>query len=159
MSSGKRPALGPFAASGDDESRRDAVLGTVWLNAWNEGSAGGSTTGATFERATGLTPSRNNFHSSSTATYPRLNSANPSNEKGRGERSSHAQNAVRGRPRAARYASICRKPSARATGRAKRTRSIANPGSATTPCEYGKTPLRNAKPPSENSIRVLMPRL
>jgi hypothetical protein len=64
--------------------------------------------------------------------------------KGLGERSSAAHSAVRGLPRDARKSAMRPKPSAIGTGRAKRARSMAKPGSAMTPCEYGNTPSRNA---------------
>ena len=68
------------------------------------------------------------------------NATNPASVKGAGERSSHAQKDVSGRPRASRWASMAPKPSIIGRGREKRTRSIANPGSVATPPEYWKGP-------------------
>jgi hypothetical protein len=59
---------------------------------------------------------------------------------GRGERSSAAHSAVSGRPRARRCAAIASNPCVTGTGRRQRARSITWPGSAATPCEYGKPP-------------------
>ncbi len=73
-----------------------------------------------------------------------------------GERSSQAQNAVGGRPRAFRYASIARNPSSIGTGRRKRARSISKPGSAATPPEYWNGPLMKRNPPAGKAMTSAM---
>ena len=76
---------------------------------------------------------------SGVSTYCSLNARKPSSENGRGERSSQAQNAVSGLPRAARMAAARSKPSFKGSGSRNTARSIWNPGSAATPPEYWNT--------------------
>jgi hypothetical protein len=61
-------------------------------------------------RATGLMPSTKSPHPSSIRAYSALNSPNPWNEKGAGERSSIPQRAAFGLPSAARWTLMTSKP-------------------------------------------------
>src|SRR4051812_34715229 len=72
---------------------------------------------------------------------------NPASVNCAGERNSQAQNAVGGRPKRARWASIAAKPSFSGSGLAKRARSMRKPGSATTPPEYWNGPGMKRYPP------------
>src|SRR5260370_7604463 len=75
-------------------------LGRVKEKAKNDSSAGGSISGQTLLRATGLTVPSNRPHSASVFTYCSLKRRNPSSENAAGERSSQAQNALSTRPAA-----------------------------------------------------------
>jgi hypothetical protein len=72
-----------------------------------------------------------------------LKALKPSSVNGAGERSSQAPNAVSGRPAALRISAILANPCFNGTTLAKRTRSMAKPGSAPMPHEYWLTPGMN----------------
>ena len=129
---------------------------TVKQKAWKLGSSGGFTAGQTFERATGFVPFTNTPHFSSVPTYTSLKARKPASVNGAGDRSSHAQNEVSGRPAALIVAAIRSKPSASFTGEAKRTRSMRWPASAFKPAEYWNTPGMKAYPPGVKSTVELI---
>src|SRR5437868_14084192 len=84
--------------------------GRVYEKPYSTGSPGGRTTGATFVRAMGLTPSTNSPHPSRTAAYSPLNAANPGKLNGAGDRTSIPHSAAFGRPAAARCPAIRSNP-------------------------------------------------
>src|SRR5262245_10994768 len=84
--------------------------GRVYEKPYSTGSPGGRTTGATFVRATGLTPLTKSPHPSSAAAYSPLNAANPGKLNGAGDRNSIPHSAAFGRPAAARCPAIRSNP-------------------------------------------------